>query len=337
MITLQNIADRTGYSISLISRVLNGDPNLNIPSSTKDRIISVSQELGYTRRPFKRKHHYHRSKIVIVHWYTAAKEMADPYYVSIRIGAEDYLLAKNCEIIRIYQDQMNIDILLKDIDDIDGIIGIGKFSYTEINHLRKYSDNIIFVDMYTKELFVNCIRVDFDDALHKSIDYLYQCGHTSVGYLGGVEHTSDGVEYPNLRLDAFRKYCQAYKIQYENWIFQESFTPDSGYAMIQQLLKMKKLPTALFCASDQIALGALTCLHEHGVKVPEEISLIGFNNDNASTFSSPALTTINAHPFSMGFLAATFVTDVFPARRLNPICIIQSTDLIIRGTVLKKQ
>lgn len=335
MVRLIDIANRTGYSISLISRVLNGDPGLNIPSSTKDRIISVSQELGYQRRPFKHKHNYYRSKIAIVHWYTAAKEISDPYYVSIRIGAEDYLLSKNCEIIRIYQDKMNIDALLKDIGQIDGLIGIGKFSYAEINHLRKYSDNIIFVDMYTKDLFVNCIRIDFDNTLLKVIDYLYQNGHRKIGFLGGLEYTSDGKECPNLRKDAFIKYCQAYQIQYEDWMILDKFSSDSGYEMGKTLLKKKNLPTAIFCASDQIALGILTCMHDNSVRVPEDLSIVGFNNDNASSFSTPALTTVNAHPFSMGFMAAVMVVDVFPLRHMNPIRIVQSTDLIVRGTVKK--
>ncbi len=333
MVKLQDIADRTGYSISLISRVLNGDPTLTIPSSTKDRIISVSQELGYQKRPFKRKHTYHRRKIAIVHWYTAAREMADPYYVSIRIGAEDCLLSRNCEIIRIYQDQMNIDDLLKDVGKIDGLIGIGKFSNSEINHLRKYSDCIVFVDLYTRDPFVHCIRIDFDDALHKAIDYLYQNGHTKIGYLGGREKTSDGMEYPNMRRDAFEKYCDAYHIQYQNWVMEERFSTDSGYSMAKQLLANSELPTAVFCANDQIALGALTCMHDNNIQVPHDLSIMGFNNDNAGTFSSPSLTTINAHPFSMGFMAAVMVADILPARKLSPIIIVQSTDLIIRGTV----
>ncbi|NCB33729.1 MAG: hypothetical protein EOM64_07600, partial [Erysipelotrichia bacterium] len=84
---------------------------------------------------------------------------------------------------------------------------------------------------------------------------------------------------------------------------------------------------------DQIALGALTCMHDIGIQIPQELSIMGFNNDNAGIFSSPALTTINAHPFSMGFMAAVMIADILPARKLSPIIIVQSTDLIIRGTV----
>ena len=93
-------------------------------------------------------------------------------------------------------------------------------------------------------------------------------------------------------------------MNYQKYIKEDKFTSESGYQMMTEMIHSQDLPEAIFAASDPIAIGALRALHENNIKVPEEISIIGFDNIESTNFTSPPLTTIYAPAYEMGKLGA---------------------------------
>ena len=142
------------------------------------------------------------------------------------------------------------------------------------------------------------------------MDYLQLSNHQKIGFLGGKELLDDNTIYPDPRKEVFIKYCNDHNITYETYLYEDAFTTESGYTMMVEMISKKDLPTAIFCASDPIAIGALRALLEHNIKVPEDISLIGFDDIKAASFTNPPLTTVYAPATLMGEYGASIVYHI---------------------------
>ena len=106
--------------------------------------------------------------------------------------------------------------------------------------------------------------------------------------------------FTDMRREVFIRFCEEHSIDYQPYMKEGAFTVTSGYEMMSDLLQDAALPTAIFAASDLIAIGALKALNEHGLSVPEDISLMGFDNITMTEFTTPPLTTLHAPAYEMG-------------------------------------
>ncbi len=330
MVTLKDIAKKAGVSTAAVSRILNYDPTLNVPESTKNNVFNEARNLGYIKKNVKRRNSYENTKVGIIQWYTIDRELTDPFYLSIRIGAENYLSKMNVQIYRIFRDDNNY---FNKIQDLDGIICIGKFSKQEIADFRKISDRIVFIDMFLPKIYVSSIIMDIENAMKDALDYLTALGHKRIGYLGGKEYTSDNAYYPDKRIVGFKQYCQNANIYNEKYVIEEKFTIESGYAMMHTLINTnKKLPTAIFCANDLIAQGAMRAASEKGISIPDDLSIIGFNNDQGTAFTNPPLTTINAPSNKLGEFGAMLLSIYLNEKKIHPVNVVVPCELVIRGS-----
>ncbi|NLG04996.1 MAG: LacI family DNA-binding transcriptional regulator [Clostridia bacterium] len=307
MSTIREIASIAGVSPGAVSRILNQDKTLSVSDATRNRVFSVAQELKYegrklkkTVRPISEK----QKTFGILQWYSASQELEDSYYLSIRMGVEKYCMENNILVRRAFKSDSDY---ISSLDDIDGMICIGKFGQNELSCFQKITDNYILVDMQTERISHPSITVDFEHAIIDVIDYLYHLGHRKIGYLGGLEYIDDGQLYFEQRKATFERYCTRLKIEYKPYMLESAYSIESGYEMMNQLIGRKTLPTALFTASDSLALGAMRALNEHKIKVPADLSLVGFNNIDAAAYSTPPLTTVNAPTQLMGACAANFL------------------------------
>ena len=220
---------------------------------------------------------------------------------------------QNCiHIVRTYKADVNYMDALK---SVDALVCVGKFSASEIKHFRELTSSIIFLDMPVNDTSVSTITLDFEHAVTTGMDYLTSLGHTKIGFLGGKEYLADRQLFPDMRKKLFVKYCKKHDITYEPYVLEEAFTTESGYQMMTQLIKSGDLPTAIVASSDPIAIGALRALNDNGIKVPEDISLMGFDDTSLSSFTSPPLTTIHAPAYDMGNFGANIVFNIL---KLHP-------------------
>ena len=176
-----------------------------------------------------------------------------------------------------------------------------------------------------------CILLDFKNAVKDVVSYLSQ-KHTSIAYLGGKEIIHDKL-YHDQRKEYFKHYCKKYNIDYS--ISEETFSIESGFNMTYELIKNKKLPSAIFAASDPIAIGAMRALKQYDIKIPEDISIIGFDNIETTNYTDPPLTTVFAPTFDMGFMAARQLFDAFKHNEnISPIKILLPCFLIERNSCI---
>lgn len=299
MATIKDIALKANVSSATVSRILNNDQTLNVPESTKNTVLQAAKELQYYK---KRKSLKSSFTLGIVQWYSLEQEINDPYYLSIRQGVEQFCSEHNIHVIRTFKSDNHY---LTALEHVDGLVCIGKFTFHEQNTFEQISKNIIFLDMENTIITNHTISVDFLHALENALSYLSSLGHTSISYLGGKEYLDGAILYPDQRKEIFIQYCTKQNIDYT--IHEDCFSSESGYTMMCDIIQSKKLPTAIFAASDPIAIGAMRAMQEHHIRVPDDISIIGFDDIPNASYTNPPLTTIFVPTFEMGQFGANII------------------------------
>lgn len=331
MATLKDIAQRAGVSTATVSRILNQDETLSVTENTRNNVLRIAQELHYN----KKRTSAPSMTIGIFQWISLSDETEDPYYQDIRNGIEQYCAEQKIEVIRAFESDHNYADTLR---DVPALICVGKYSDSQRQELEKLSSHVLFLDMRTSQINCNTITLDFGQAVYDAMDYLTGLGHRHIAYLGGREQLTDSTIYFEERKDAFIRYCTQHELCWEPYIREEDFSVESGYRMALSLIKAREegtslLPTAVFAASDPIAIGAMRAFYKYDYRIPDDISIVGFDDISTAGFLNPPLTTIHAPAFQMGRYAAHYViqmTDTFTQQEALPIRITLPCSLRIR-------
>ncbi|MFQ7236272.1 MAG: LacI family DNA-binding transcriptional regulator, partial [Enterococcus hulanensis] len=277
MATIRDIAKLAGVSPATVSRVLNYDQELSVAQETKQRIFEVAEELNYTKH--KRANKIGKAVIRLVQWYDEAEELADLYYLSIRLGIEKKAEELN---IQVRRETLNE---LSDIQ-VSGTIALGKFDAEQIRQLKEIDENLLFVDFDGMSLGLNSMVVDFDQSVDLVIDHFIRHGHQKIGILSGEEktkHNFQPIEDP--RLLAFKLKMKQINLYRPEFTLTAAFSMEAGKkAMADFLSKTQELPNALFASSDALAVGAMQAIQSAGLRIPEDISVIGFNDVSVAKY-----------------------------------------------------
>lgn len=301
MATLKDISKLAGVSQSAVSRILNRDASLSVSQETRQRVLEAAETL-----------HYHKSRAMnraafrmgVVQWFSAEQEMQDHYYLMVRKGIEDFCVKNSIAIARAFRTDADYMEALK---GVDGLACIGKFSGEEVQRFIGICSNIVFLDMTVPDYEITTLTMDFKQAVDTALAYLDRLGHNRIAFLGGREYMSNGEAVRDERQRAFVSYMKKHKKEYQPFLKEGDYSTVSGYHMMEELLRGKTFPTAVFAASDAIALGAMKAIEDHGLSVPGNISIIGFNDTEMAAYTSPALTTIHAPAYDMGQHGANFL------------------------------
>lgn len=333
MATLKDIANKAGVSTSTVSRVLNYDTTLSVGEETKRKIFEVAEELEYKSK--KQPANKTKGTLAIVNWYSEAEELQDIYYMSIRLGAEKRAKALGYTYYRVYKQSDFIEEA-----DIRGILAIGKFSPNQVKELQSHNVPLCFVD-YLPDEEIDSVVVNLKKAMRQNIDYLLEQGHTKIGFIGGKESFSDGTgRWEDPREKIVREYLESKKLYHDASFFIGDFTVEDGKKNMLSALETlngNQRPTAFIAANDAIAIGCLKALYEKDIKVPEEISIIGFNDISPAKYISPSLTTVKVYTEEMGSSGIGLLQERIEENRDVQKTVIMSTKHIERESTSKKE
>jgi len=336
MATLKDIAKIAEVSMATVSRVLNYDDSLSVAEDTRKRIFKAAQKLDYKKFDDSRIPDFEEDKLTIgiSHCFTLEEELSDSYYFSIRTGIEKACFEYNIKSKVIFNNNnlVNID----QIDDVDGIIAIGRYSKENILKFEELGKPIVFVDSIPFNRKFDSICVDFKKPTNEILDYLFSLGHKEIAYVGGVAYRdkhADGFVDP--REKYFTKRMIEENYYDERNVYIGEFNVNSGYELGKKVLKENKRITAIFAASDPIAIGITKAAKELGIKIPDEISLTGFDDISMADFISPTLTTVHVHTELMGSLSVSHLIDQIKNNRKIPIITYVPTHLILRESCRK--
>ena len=304
MATIRDIAKEAGVSAGAVSRILNNDATLSVAPETREHVLAIARKLNYTKSSRTKAMAKNTFTMGIVLWYTAEQELKDSYYLRVRQGVEDFCMKNAIRVVRIFPNEPDG---LKQLASVNGLICLGKFSKKEIDTFLGICSNIVFLDMVVDEYNITSLTLDFERAVYDVMDYLTGLGHRKIALLVGCEYVGDGERLVDARTVAYKKYMEHREMDADTYVREGSFTAKSGYDMMMDLLDSGDLPTAVFAANDAIALGAMKAIKERGYKIPQDISIVGFNDEESSTFITPPLTTIHAPSYDMGQHGANLV------------------------------
>lgn len=327
MATIKDIAEKAGVSNATVSRVLNFDDTLSVSDETKRRVFEVAEDFEYV--PLRRRKGRKINKIGLVNWYDSQKELGDPYYLYIRLAVEKRCEDLGFEIIRL--DLIND---IEELNKVDGIIAIGKYDDDEASRMAKYNKNIVLVDHSTSNKF-NSVVLDFKDSMSKIMNYFYKNGHKSIAYIGGKEYFSSGKEIYDYRFEYYKEFMVINGIYNESDVYFGGFSHKDGYKLMSKLIKDKKLPTAVFCGNDNIAIGAYKAAFENDINIPDDISIIGFNDLPGSKYMTPSLSSVRIYTDYLGEASVDLLNEVMDNNRNYSKKVVIPVDLKIRESVKK--
>lgn len=325
--TIKDIAERAKVSPATVSRVLNYDSELSVSDGTKKRIFEAAEALNYTKH--KRQPRLHSGKLALVQWYDEQEELEDLYYLAVRMGIEKKAEELGVEILKVTIDN------LEEVQDADGLLALGKFSSKEVALFGKQTENLLFVDFDAMAFGFDSLVIDFNQGVTAAINLLLSKGHSQIGILSGVERTKSEKEtIPDKRLAYFREKLIQEGLYHEAFVWESDFSVEGGFKKMQELLETATtLPTALFISNDAMAIGVIRALQEAGKRVPEDISVIGFNDISVAKYLSPALTTVKVYTEWMGELAVQTILASLQQEAPVPKKITIASELVERQSV----
>jgi LacI family transcriptional regulator len=175
---------------------------------------------------------------------------------------------------------------------------------------------------------IPCVDVDNVQGALDAVRHLLSLGHRRIGI---ITNAPPVYVASRQRLEGYRQALEEADIAYDRALVREgNFDEESGYAAIRELLAVDDAPTAVFVASDMVAMGALRALQEEGVSVPQDLAVVGFDDITAARFITPALTTVHVPTFGLGWSGAELVIRIVDGDRPNHIRVLLNTELVIR-------
>ncbi|MGL4856426.1 MAG: transcriptional regulator EbgR [Plesiomonas sp.] len=327
MATLKDIATEAGVSLATVSRVLNDDPTLSVKEQTKHRILEIAEKLEYKTSSAKRNpvmtlpaHH-----ILALYSYKQEAEINDPYYLSIRHGIETQCEKLGIELTNSYDGKFD-----PEIKKISGILIVGKTTLSPhtLHKVTQLTDNICYLDFRDKDEKYDSVDIDLVKISKEIIDFFILQGIKNIGFIGG----QDAPGTSDIRELAFADYGKLKGVVCEENIYRGDFSSASGYALAKKMLTQSVYPQALFIASDSIAIGVLRALLEHGLRIPEDISLISINDIPTARFTYPPLSTVRIHSEMMGIQGVNLLIEKARDGRALPLQVYVPSKLKLRGT-----
>lgn len=341
-VTLKTLAEHTGFSVATISRVLNHDPTISVGEETRRIIFDTAQKLGYTGGSGRRSQRIVRDAMTIgiAEMMSPAEQMKDPYFLYLKNFVEHVCYKKNIHVVTLHTDHDNL--FSMGSADIDGIIAIGYFNRAQINSLQIISSNITFLDSSPDELLYDSVVINFELGIRQALDYLRELRHTKIGFIG-PKSLSDKKHH--IVYEPRRRYYEHYMRQIG--MFQREYVveaPLRDHEKVRLELKQRleeipreEWPTALIAVNEESAIAAVHVLKELQLKIPEDISVISFNDTVMSSVVEPPLTSISPHLDYMAEIAVRLVTErastlVHPPERTFPQKVVVPPELVKRAS-----
>jgi len=197
----------------------------------------------------------------------------------------------------------------------------------DIKDLQTAGVSFSIITRYLGKEKVNSVCLDNDKGVRLALEHLVKLGHRRIGYISGNSNSADGPE----RLKAFRKYSKEFGLDKdENLIAHGDFTFESGEEVVKELLDLPEKPTAIFSASDYMAIGAMRTMKQRGLKVSQDMALVGFDNTLEAAYVEPPLTTVRQPFQEMGETAVDLAYKAMNDPNFIPQTVIKEPELVIR-------
>jgi len=325
VVTLKAVAERVGVTAGTVSAVLNDAPGArSIPEHTRQRIRAAAQELNYRpnflARSLRKKRTYTVGLIV--------EEIGDTYGAMIVSGVEAYLRQHNyffLTAVHRHDPEM-----LREHSQLLRLRGAEGFITVDAKLQEALSLPTVSVAGHRKLPGITNLVLDQETGVRLALEHLVSLGHKKIAFMKGQPHSSDSQE----RWDGVCKVAGELAIEMDRdlivYLEVDDPSPHLGYPYVKQLVKKGKQFTALFAYNDIAAIGAIRAIREEGFRIPEDISVVGFDDIPWAAFHTPSLTTVRQPLAKMGQIAAETVVRMIEGDKEQPSQISIEPSLVVR-------
>lgn len=331
-ITIGELANLAGVSKTTVSRVINNKPDVD--SGTRERILSLIEQYGFQPNAFAKAISMKQTNnigLLIPH--NAEYVFSNPFYTEVMRGVSTQADEQGYYLLICYAHEANYLDIYKQ-KRVDGFILLspGSFHKNIIESLMV--DNVPFVSTAKISSEPGMTFVDVDNFAGASMvmDYLFSLGHTRIAYIGKptLQSSQD-------RFAAYKAALERHNISYnpELAMVSDTASTQTGYKSTLQLLQLDQPPTAIFLANDVMAIGGINAVHERGLRVPEDISIVGFDDIPLSSYTNPPLTTVHQPAFEKGVRAAQLLITMLESQEPQS-SVILPMELVIRQSAAQK-
>jgi LacI family transcriptional regulator len=307
-VTLRDVARVAGVHPATVSRALNEETRALVNEQTAQRVLKAAAKLGYQPNPIARGLKTNRSYTIGV----LVPDLTNPLFPPILRGIEDRLAADGYTALIANTDNDEerelLDMQTMRARQVDGIIAAtARRDHRLHDALLEAGIELVLVNRRQRELPASSATADDRKGMRLSVEHLLSLGHTRIAHLAGPLDYSTGLD----RYDSFHETMRAAGIEPdpELVLVAEAFTEAEGSRLCAQLVAEGRDFTAVAAANDLIALGCLDVFAEHGVRCPDDVSVVGFNDMPFAARFQPPLTTIRIPHYEIGKAAAQLMLE----------------------------
>ena len=331
---IEDIAREAGVSSATVSRVLNA-PSLVRPP-TRRRVLKAIQETQYVYNALAGGLSARRTSTIGV----IIPTITNPIFAMVTKGIQDYsrqqgysTLVGNTD----YDEGNEAELVrLMQQKRADGVILNGPWSAAPIVPLMKKTRLPFVITWQTvPDREVNFVAFDNFQGAYRVVEYLIGLGHRRIGMIAGRFSVS---ERARMRWKGYRKCLADHRLPFDpGLVLEKGYTLGEGKEAMSRLLDLSCRPTAVFCGNDILAIGAIACAKERGLRVPGDLSVAGFDDLEFSAYYDPPLTTVAVPAYEMGRRAAEILIEEIRGEMRSPRQDILETTLMIRGSTDKRK
>ena len=324
--TIKDLARESGYTVTTVSRALNNNPLVS--EKTRKKILEIAEKHGYEPSALARNLVTQSSSAIGV----IIPDITNPYFPMIVKAVQDearrhefftfvcnsgWTEKGEIEFARLMYGQRVGGIIMDPSSD---------FTFRRIRE-AKIQLPIVFVGNRTESDEASSVLVDNQAAIELGVEYLVNLGHREIGFIGGQENT-----YVNRkRQEGFRIAIRRLLGNETPLIIPSAYQAQEGYEAALVLVNSGHVPTALMCINDVVAFGVIRCLREHGYRVPEDVSVMGFDDVEFSEYLE--LTTLREPRYEMGIKAVSILMDTIKS---EPGVAHQHTHVLFRSELITR-
>ncbi len=326
-VTMKDVAKLAGVSLSTVSRVLN-DSSL-VREETARKVQKAVEKLDYQINDSARILRTNTSNLIGV----IGAGMERPFLANLLKGIEAEARERGYALIygdsdgEFEKEQNYLNIMKQ--KKIDGIILITTNYYNNLlSIVKNYQIPVVFASGYISDPQISCVTVDNVAAAYDVVEYLCQVGHKEMAFIKG----------PDLDLLASQERLRGVKlalrlsdIEFNPKRFIEGdFTFESGYSAAKKIINKFPDVTAIFAFNDEMAVGAISFLKEQNIKIPEDISVVGFDGIELGEYIDPALTTIKQSGYQLGLKSIEILNNIINQRKIEDNKVFIPHELVVR-------
>lgn len=326
--TIIDIAKRVGLSASTVSRALNDHPD--IKEETKNLVRRTAQELHYTPNPMAQSLKSRRTMTIGV----IAPEIKHDFFSSAISGIEEVAHQHGYTIIvcqsneSVEREIANVDVLIH--YRVAGVV-VSISQETKcgehFQELLRKKIPLVFFDRVCDDVQASKVVIDDERSAFDAVTYLLRKGYTKIAHFAGPQD----LRICSKRMQGYADALQQHGIPMaEEFVRHGGLDEQDGYRSMDALIRDGAMPEAIFAVNDPVAIGAYQRIKEAGLRIPDDIAILGFSNSTIASLVDPPLTSIEQPSFDMGSRSAEILLDIIDGRMTVPRTLVLETKLVVR-------